>query len=229
MPTKYVPKHRSAPERAPRRVLPPVVRKGLALTSVAAAVTGVAVAGGTLGAPDEVTPTAQDIREAPARQAPVREGSAQDSEDRSVSALAAGALNRAAVSRSAVRRGNETSKASLLSADSGPARTDSVDLSDGDPRDIARALMPEFGFSADQFGCLDSLWTRESQWNPAAHNPSSGAHGIPQSLPGSKMAAAGADWETNPVTQITWGLGYIQDRYGSPCGALSKSDAVGWY
>ena len=85
--------------------------------------------------------------------------------------------------------------------------------------------MPQFGFSTDQFGCLDSLWTRESQWNPAAHNPSSGAHGIPQSLPGSKMASAGPDWATNPVTQITWGLGYIQDRYGSPCGAWGHSES----
>lgn len=102
-------------------------------------------------------------------------------------------------------------------------------MTDGDPRDIARALLPQFGFSGDQFGCLDSLWTRESNWNPAAHNPSSGAHGIPQSLPGSKMASAGPDWASNPVTQITWGLGYIQDRYGSPCGAWGHSQSHGWY
>ena len=105
--------------------------------------------------------------------------------------------------------------------------TRSEDLSDEDPREIARALLAEFGFAADQFGCLDSLWTRESHWNPAPHNPSSGAYGIPQALPGSKMASAGADWATNPVTQIRWGLGYIQDRYGSPAapGATARATA----
>ena len=116
-----------------------------------------------------------------------------------------------------------------MSVASGPAVTDRVELSEGDPRDIARALMPQFGFSSDQFGCLDSLWMRESGWNPSAQNASSGAYGIPQSLPGSKMASAGADWATNPATQIKWGLGYIQDRYGSPCGAWGHSESYGWY
>ena len=103
------------------------------------------------------------------------------------------------------------------------------DLSDADPREIAQALMADFGFSSDQFGCLDSLYTRESGWNVYADNPSSSAYGIPQALPGSKMSSAGADWATNPVTQIRWGLGYIQDRYGSPCGAWSHSESYGWY
>ena len=90
-------------------------------------------------------------------------------------------------------------------------------------------LLAEFGFSSDQFGCLDSLYIRESNWNPRADNPSSSAYGIPQALPGSKMASAGADWATNPVTQIRWGLGYIRDRYGSPCGAWGHSQSHGWY
>lgn len=81
----------------------------------------------------------------------------------------------------------------------------------------------------DQWSCLDALWQRESNWNPSAMNPSSGAYGIPQSLPGSKMASAGADWRTNPATQIRWGLGYIKGRYGSPCGAWGHSQSVGWY
>ncbi|UMG91379.1 hypothetical protein [Nocardioides sp. TF02-7] len=109
------------------------------------------------------------------------------------------------------------------------AITEAEQLSDSDPRDIARALMGDFGFGQDQFGCLDSLWTRESNWNPYADNPTSSAYGIPQSLPGSKMASAGADWATNPVTQITWGLGYIRDRYGSPCSAWGHSESHGWY
>ena len=103
------------------------------------------------------------------------------------------------------------------------------DLSDEDPRDVAKALLAEYGWSSDQFGCLDSLWTRESNWNPRADNPSSSAYGIPQALPGSKMSSAGADWATNPVTQIKWGLGYIADRYGSPCSAWGHSQARGFY
>lgn len=98
-----------------------------------------------------------------------------------------------------------------------------------DPRSIASGMLPSFGWGAEQMSCLDSLWTRESGWNPYAQNPSSGAYGIPQSLPGSKMASAGADWQTNPTTQITWGLGYIQGRYGSPCSAWAHSESVGWY
>ena len=74
-----------------------------------------------------------------------------------------------------------------------------------------------------------SFWERESGWNPAATNPYSGAYGIPQALPGAKMASAGADWETNAATQIRWGLGYIKDTYGSPCAAWSHETAYGWY
>jgi hypothetical protein len=104
-----------------------------------------------------------------------------------------------------------------------------VTYSGGDPRAIAQEMLAGYGWGSDQWGCLDSLWQKESGWNPYAANPSSGAYGIPQSLPGSKMASAGADWQTNPATQIKWGLGYIQGRYGSPCGAWSHSQSVGWY
>lgn len=81
-------------------------------------------------------------------------------------------------------------------------------------------------------GCwsaLESLWTKESGWNERAQNPSSGAYGIPQSLPGSKMASAGSDWQTNAATQIAWGLSYIDARYGTPCEAWGHSQSVGWY
>ncbi|TFC16071.1 lytic transglycosylase domain-containing protein, partial [Cryobacterium algoritolerans] len=95
---------------------------------------------------------------------------------------------------------------------------------------IARDLMlAQHGWGADQFGCLVSLWARESGWNVNAYNSSSGAAGIPQALPGSKMASAGADWQTNPATQISWGLGYIAGRYGTPCGAWDHSQSAGWY
>jgi hypothetical protein len=84
------------------------------------------------------------------------------------------------------------------------------------------------GWGTDQYDCLVALWNRESGWRYNAYNASSGAYGIPQSLPGSKMASAGADWETNPATQITWGLNYI-GRYGNPCGAWAHSESSGWY
>lgn len=99
----------------------------------------------------------------------------------------------------------------------------------GDPRSIAQSMLGSYGWGQDQFGCLDSLWQKESGWNPSATNPSSGAYGIPQSLPASKMASAGADWQTNPATQISWGLTYISGRYGSPCSAWAHSQANNWY
>lgn len=102
--------------------------------------------------------------------------------------------------------------------------------SGGDPKATAQAMMGDYGWGQDQFsGCLEPLWEKESNWNPSAQNPSSGAYGIPQALPGDRMAEAGSDWRTNPATQIEWGLSYIEDRYGSPCGAWSHSQANGWY
>nr|WP_253945167.1 lytic transglycosylase domain-containing protein [Nocardioides sp. zg-DK7169] len=133
------------------------------------------------------------------------------------------------VSRSDRREAADPAKEAVLSASGGEAMTRTEDLSAQDPRTIGRSLLGEAGFSSDQWGCLDSLWTRESNWTVNADNPTSSAYGIPQALPGSKMASAGADWATNPVTQIRWGLGYIADRYGSPCGAWAHSESYGWY
>ena len=93
----------------------------------------------------------------------------------------------------------------------------------------ARSMMGAYGWGDSEFSCLVSLWNRESGWNYQAQNASSGAYGIPQALPGSKMASEGTDWATNPATQIKWGLGYIQGRYGSPCSAWSHSESTGWY
>ncbi|GGN55870.1 hypothetical protein GCM10010112_07100 [Actinoplanes lobatus] len=96
-------------------------------------------------------------------------------------------------------------------------------------REIGCALMLDAGFGLDQFPCLDKLWKKESGWNYKAENSSSGAYGIPQALPGSKMASVADDWKTNPATQIKWGLGYIEGRYDTPCGAWGHSQDVGWY
>ena|SRR5665647_2886015 len=94
---------------------------------------------------------------------------------------------------------------------------------------LALGIIASHGWGTDQYNCLVSLWNRESHWNVYAHNTGSGAYGIPQALPGEKMASAGADWQTNPTTQIIWGLGYIEGRYGSPCGAWAHSEDRGWY
>jgi hypothetical protein len=96
-------------------------------------------------------------------------------------------------------------------------------------RALGCAVLLDNGFGLDEMPCLDKLFTKESGWNPKARNASSGAYGIPQSLPGSKMASFGADWQTNPVTQVKWGLSYIRSRYKTPCGAWSHSQATGWY
>lgn len=98
----------------------------------------------------------------------------------------------------------------------------------GTAQAYAAGLVAGRGWASSEFSCLVALWNRESGWNSRAANPS-GAYGIPQSLPGSKMASAGGDWQNSAETQITWGLGYISGSYGSPCGAWAHSNAVGWY
>ncbi|WP_460841455.1 aggregation-promoting factor C-terminal-like domain-containing protein [Nocardioides marmoraquaticus] len=123
----------------------------------------------------------------------------------------------------------EAAKAEQLASDAGRAEVSRQDLADADPKTLARALMPEYGLSAGEFSCLDSLWTKESGWSTTADNPTSSAYGIPQALPGSKMSSAGPNWESNPETQVRWGLGYIRDRYGSACGAWGHSQANNWY
>ncbi|TFD27570.1 lytic transglycosylase domain-containing protein [Cryobacterium cryoconiti] len=99
----------------------------------------------------------------------------------------------------------------------------------GSAQAIAADAVAARGWGDDQFNCLVSLWNKESGWRVNAENSSSGAYGIPQALPGSKMATAGDDWQTNAATQIEWGLGYISGRYGTPCGAWAHSGDVGWY
>lgn len=99
----------------------------------------------------------------------------------------------------------------------------------GSNRALGKAIAAQRGWTGSEWSCLNALWTKESNWRHTAANSSSGAYGIPQSLPGSKMASAGSDWRTNPATQIEWGLGYISGRYGTPCGAWGHSQERGWY
>jgi hypothetical protein len=114
------------------------------------------------------------------------------------------------------------------------AAAEAAELAAANTPDGARAFAAElaasqYGWGGEQYQCLDRLWQKESGWSYTAYNASSGATGIPQSLPGSKMATAGADWQTNARTQITWGLGYINSAYGSPCSAWSHSQSMNWY
>ena len=90
-------------------------------------------------------------------------------------------------------------------------------------------LMDEYGFAEKEYKCLNQLWTKESNWNYKARNKNSGAHGIPQALPATKMNVVSTDWRTNPVTQIRWGLRYISIRYETPCKALSKHKRSNYY
>jgi hypothetical protein len=94
---------------------------------------------------------------------------------------------------------------------------------------FAASKLADFGWGQDQMSCLIPLWNRESDWTTTAENASSLAYGIAQSLPASKMDSVGTDWRTNYQTQVVWGLGYIKNRYGSPCGAWAHSNAYGWY
>jgi hypothetical protein len=148
-----------------------------------------------------------------------------------IAAKARIAAEHAAARRAAQERAAATAAANAAAAKAAAAKkaAPAAVQPSGNPQQIALSMLSSFGWSSSQFSCLVSLWNRESGWNTYASNPSSGAYGIPQALPGSKMASAGADWATNPATQIKWGLGYIQSVYGSPCAAWDHSESVGWY
>lgn len=112
---------------------------------------------------------------------------------------------------------------------SAPAAASSSITNISDIKQFARTTLASKGMGDGEFNCLTNLWEKESNWNFKAENASSGAYGIPQSLPGSKMASVSGDWQTNPKTQVIWGIGYIQERYQTPCGAWGHSVSVGWY
>jgi len=118
-----------------------------------------------------------------------------------------------------------------LDAFATPARADTNAASQRaeTPRQVAWYMLSSFGWSYSQFQWLNDLWVRESGWNPRAENPYSGAYGIPQAVPGSKMASAGPNWRTSARTQILWGLRYIKGQYGSPSQAWQHELAYGWY
>ena len=218
---KYAPKHRAPGKhkavRAPRRAL----RTGVAL---AAAVTGVSVTGGLASSdPDVLAPAAADVATSAPSASPT--ASLEATPEASDTAALEQRSSRQVASRSA-RRTDKT-KATALAMSGGSAVTRSEKLSEGDPRDIARALLPAYGFSSDQFSCLDSLYVSESDWRVDADNPTSSAYGIPQAL--TQLHDLPADYMTSAESQIRWGLEYIQDTYGTPCSAWSFKQGNGWY
>jgi hypothetical protein len=213
----------------PRRVLRSVLLPTTVLGVLVAVVAGVLTLGGRVGG----TEAAAAPRSAPAALPTVvvhlstrQPGAAADRA--SVNLDRARAVSRP-VSRSEDRSAVDSGKKRALDQKSGGQVTRTEDRTPKDPRAIARLLLARYGFGARQFSCLNSIYMNESGWKVHADNPSSSAYGIPQALPGSKMASAGRDWHDNPVTQIRWGLGYIKARYGSPCGAWSFKQGHGWY
>jgi hypothetical protein len=124
---------------------------------------------------------------------------------------------------------NTSTAQATASAQPTPSAPAAAMAASGSPQQIAQAMLASFGWSSGQFSCLDPLWAHESGWSVTAYNSGSGAYGIPQALPGSRMASAGPDWQTNAATQIRWGLEYIKGTYGSPCAAWDHEQATGWY
>ncbi len=213
---QYVPKHRGA---APQAALAGGLKKSVMVSGVAVAATGIAVSSGILVNDDAHTDTASAALAS----------AMADHKDHGAQQRAALADRGVSLSRADERTAVDETKASLLDQQPGGQTTKTEDLSSQDPRTIAKALLPVYGFDSSQFTCLDELYMRESGWNVHADNPTSDAYGIPQSLPGSKMASAGADWQNNAETQIRWGLQYIKSSYGTPCGAMAHENAFSWY
>jgi hypothetical protein len=217
---QYAPKHRGpaaepAAKKGPRRSL---ARCGVAVVATGIAVSsGVVISGEGSGGASASLASATVNRTAPTSR-PTAGRPAVDLGDRTP-----------VTSRSDRRTSVDATKKRTLNQDSGGQVTQTEDLTTRDPRSIARALLPRFGFSSDQFSCLDALYVSESGWDVHADNPTSSAYGIPQALPGSKMASAGPDWANNAATQIRWGLGYIRSSYGTPCSAWAFKQSHQWY
>lgn len=182
-----------------------------------------------------------------AARAPQRRAEAEAAQKAATEAKAAASrarkIEKAAIAKKAAEKkaAEEAAKAAKDAEESGDSDSDSGEAKPFNGpipascseyrgnRKIGCALLLDAGFSLGQMPCLDKLFKKESGWNHKASNRSSGAYGIPQALPGKKMASAGSDWRTNPATQIEWGLGYIKGRYNTPCNAWSHSQNTGWY
>jgi hypothetical protein len=170
----------------------------------------------------------QTTYESAAARAAVAKAAAQKAAAAKAAAAKAAAA-KAAAAKAAAQQAAQQQAAQQQAAQQTTAQQPAASAPSGSPQQIAEQMLSQFGWSSSQFSCLQPLWALESGWNIYASNPSSGAYGIPQALPGSKMASAGPDWQSDAATQIRWGLTYIQGTYGSPCAAWSHEEADGWY
>ncbi|HEX5771701.1 MAG TPA: lytic transglycosylase domain-containing protein [Nocardioidaceae bacterium] len=187
----------------------------MSYSGIAVAATGIAVAGGIAvkdQAPADSAAATIAAAQAEQADAPVDESLLDRSTD---------------VSRS--DRRTSADKEEALAQDSGGQVTRTESLAAEDPREIARRLMPEYGLSESEFECLDALWVSESDWDSTADNPTSTAYGIPQALTGGTHDNLPADYMTNPVSQIRWGLWYVRESYGTACAAWEFKQANDWY
>jgi hypothetical protein len=209
---EYVPKHRGP---AAEPALKKGIRKSVLYSGVAVAATGIAVSSGIFAQDDAVGDNVgASLSAAPQADDTLSEGIEDRQRD---------------LSRSDRRTSANEKKALELIQESGGQQTRTEDMSSADPRDVARSLMADFGFSESEFSCLDALWMSESDWDPTADNPTSTAYGIPQALTGGTHDNLPADYMTNPVSQIKWGLDYIRASYGTPCAAWEFKQANNWY
>jgi hypothetical protein len=170
----------------------------------------------------------QTTYESAAARAAVAKAAAQKAAAAKAAAAKAAAA-KAAAAKAAAQQAAQQQATQQQAAQQTTAQQPAASAPSGSPQQIAEQMLSQFGWSSSQFSCLQPLWALESGWNIYASNPSSGAYGIPQALPGSKMASAGPDWQSDAATQIRWGLTYIQGTYGSPCAAWSHEEADGWY
>ena len=222
----YAAKHRAA---AAEPALKKGIKKSVLFSGVAVAATGIAVSSGIVlksTTPGDTAAAALASAQAARQSHPDQHPTSHPGSTSSVN-LADRSSSEA--SRSDRRTAVDTRKKQVLNQTSGGQATHTEDLASQDPRDIARAMLPQFGFSESEFGCLDALYMSESGWDVHADNPTSSAYGIPQALPGSKMATVAPDWENNPATQIRWGLEYIKSSYGTPCSAWAFKQSHNWY
>ncbi len=236
---RHAPRHAATRKRGLGRatgsaVTRPVVTTGIAAAVLAGGVGAATLTGGAASAEpltfavDTLTSSAstQELQIEQADDARLAADRAAGNTQKSAVAAKADAAEKAKAAALAKERKAEAEKAARAAE-----RKEIIANAQQDPKAAARIIMPEYGFGEGQWGCLNQLWIGESDWNYKAENSSSGAYGIPQSLPGDKMATMGGDWRTNPVTQIRWGLDYIKKSYGTPCNALDfwNSRYPHWY
>ncbi len=234
-PRHAAPSRRSSAVHATRTALGrPVLATGLAAAVLSTGALAASVSGGTASADtltfavDRVTSSTSTEQSRTEKADAARVAADRSATNRQRSVAAARSAQRQKVKAAALAKAR---KAAAEKAAAAAQRKRVIANAQRNPKAAARLLMPDYGFSSSQWRCLERLWIGESGWNYKAENRSSGAYGIPQSLPGRKMASVAGDWRTNPVTQIKWGLNYIKLSYGTPCNALNQWNARSphWY